>query len=81
VLERRALFVGKFLFGFRFACEKKTLSLSVDLEPIEVIMVTAVALIRKYSQCSACQVPSFACFPDFGNNWQQTATEGLLESA
>ena len=26
------------------ACEKETLSLSVDLEPIAVIMVTAVAL-------------------------------------
>ena len=35
----------QFLFGLGFACEKKALSLSVDLEPIEVIMVTAVALL------------------------------------
>jgi hypothetical protein len=29
---------------FRYGCEKKALSLSVDLEPIEVIIVVAVAL-------------------------------------
>lgn len=29
------------LFGFHNGCEKKTLSLSVDLEPIEVILVVA----------------------------------------
>ena len=49
--------------------ERAEVSLSVDLEPIEVIMVTAVAPIQGYSQCSACQVPSFAYFP-------QLATDG-----
>ncbi len=64
------------LFGFRFGFEKRTLSLSVDHESIEVIMVIAVVLIRKYSQCSARHVPSFAYFPDFGSNgntWQRWA--------
>jgi len=68
----------KFLFGFRLACEKETLSLSVDLEPIEVIMVTAIARIRKYSQCSACHMPSFAYFRNFGNNWQQAVTNSAI---
>jgi hypothetical protein len=60
----------QFLFGFRFGCEKKALSLSVDLEPIEVIMVTAAAAIRKYWQCSARHAPLFGYFPNFGTNWQ-----------
>jgi len=59
------------LFGFRFGGKKKALSLSVDLEPIEVIMVIAVALRRKYSRCSARHPPLFAYFPNF---WQQLAT-------
>jgi hypothetical protein len=42
----------QFLFGFRFRRKKKALSLSVDLEPIEVIMIFAAAL-WKVSQSSA----------------------------
>ncbi len=34
----------QFLFGSRFRGKKKALSLSVDLEPIEVIMIFAAAL-------------------------------------
>src|SRR6202035_407288 len=66
--------------GFRFGCEKKALSLSVDLEPIEVIVVIAAALIRKYSQCSARHAPLFTYFPNFGNNWQQATENRLTES-
>jgi hypothetical protein len=65
----------KFLFGFRLACEKKMLSLSVDLDPIEVIMVTAVALVRKYSQCPACHMPSFVYLPNFGDKLARGGSE------
>jgi hypothetical protein len=43
-------------------------------------MITALAVIRKYSQCSARHAPSSAYLPRFGNNWQQEAKKQLAES-
>jgi hypothetical protein len=52
----------QFLLGFRFACEKKTPSLSVDLEPIEVILVIPVAFVGEYAQESARHAPLLRIF-------------------
>ncbi len=56
-----------FLFVFCFGGEKKALSLSVDLEPIEVIMVIAVSLIRKIFAMFGARCAVIRIFPNSGN--------------
>ena len=60
--------------------KKKTPSLSVDLEPIEVILVIPVAFVGEYSQESARHASCFGYLPNSGNKRQRHGWVGVGKS-